>query len=180
MTISNRLLPPKSTQKTTVFFSLHTKKTLSAEKQAAFAEKKKAREIQKKFDELDRIAQAPDLESFEVIVTYKKSQTWGWIPTAGEMPAWWGLVYIWTDDENRHYEASLIFYFNLDDMARNEIYTNDCFEDERIDGAQTQDAIDFWRDSSGDDYCAAIAAAQQELDRWKSELFALAKKDLEA
>lgn len=64
-----------------LFLTPH-KKTLSAEKQAAFAEKKKAREIQKKFDELDRIAQAPDLESFEVIVTYKKSQTWGWIPTA--------------------------------------------------------------------------------------------------
>lgn len=49
-----------------------------------------------------------------------------------------------------------------------------------LDGAQTQDAIDFWRDLSSDDYSAAIAAAQQELDRWKTELFARAKKDLEA
>lgn len=100
--------------------------------------------------------------------------------TAGEMPAWWGLVYIWTDDENHHYEASLSFYFDSDDMAHNDIYVNAYFADEQIDGAQTQDAIDFWRDLSGDDYSAAIAAAQQEIDRWKTELFALAKKDLEA
>lgn len=100
--------------------------------------------------------------------------------TAGEMPAWWGLVYIWTDDENHHYSASLMFYFDPDDIAKGNIYVNAYFEDERIDGGDTQDAIDFWRDLSGDDYSAAIAAAQQELDRWKTELFALAKKDLEA
>ena len=56
------------------------RKTLSAEKQAAFAEKKKAKEINKKFAELDRIAQADDLQCFEVVVTYKKNRMWGWNP----------------------------------------------------------------------------------------------------
>lgn len=64
-----------------LFLTPH-KKTLSAEKQAAFAEKKKAREIQKKFAELDRIAQADDLQYFEVVITFKRSRTWGWNPHA--------------------------------------------------------------------------------------------------
>lgn len=100
--------------------------------------------------------------------------------TAGEMPAWWGLVTVWTDDENHHYDASLPFYFDLGDISKNDIYVNAYFEDERIDGDDAQDAIDFWRDLSRDDYSAAIAAAQQEIARWKTELFALAKKDLSA
>ena len=100
--------------------------------------------------------------------------------TSGETPAWWGMLTIWTYDENHHYEASLRFCFDLGDMARNEIYVNAYFEDERIDGGDTQDAIDFWWDLAGDDYSAAIAAAQTELDRWKTELFAKARKDLEA
>lgn len=64
-----------------LFLTPH-KKTLPAEKQAAFAEKKKAREIQKKFAELDRIAQADDLQYFEVVITFKKNRTWGWNPHA--------------------------------------------------------------------------------------------------
>ena len=99
--------------------------------------------------------------------------------TAGEMPAWWGMLNVWADDENRHYSADLPFYFNLDDMARGDIYVDAYFFGERIDGGDTQDAIDFWRDLDGTDYAAAISAAQKELDRWKAELFALAKKNLE-
>lgn len=56
--------------------------SVSPEKAAKALDRIKAKEIRKKFAELDRIALAPDVRDIEISITYKKNRTWGWNPHA--------------------------------------------------------------------------------------------------
>ena len=56
--------------------------SVSPEKAEKALDRIKAKEIRKKFAELDRIALAPNVRDIEISITYKKNRTWGWNPHA--------------------------------------------------------------------------------------------------